>query len=119
MNCKSTISVLSLFGPTLHTRQAAVDLLEVVQMDPCADVELDFQQIEYVSRSFADQFHADKLTIAESQQKRIVVINASEEVLKMLQAVARTQSRENNAINKLPVYRYTDWQSLEQFLLSV
>lgn len=119
MNCNSTISVFSLFGATLHTRQVAIELLKNVEDRPCDNVELDFQQVDYISRSFADQFHSDKLSLAERLQKKIIVINPNEEVLKMLQAVARTQHKDKRDVKELPVYHYTDWQSLERFLLSI
>lgn len=119
MNCNSTISVFDLFGATLHTRQVAVELLCAVENNPCESIELDFQKVEYISRSFADQFHSDKLNLVNRQQKNIIVINPNDEVLKMLQAVARTQFKENRDVKELPIYRYTDWQSLERFLLSI
>lgn len=119
MTCNSTIPVFTLLGATLHTRQAATELLQAVTQNPCDHIELDFVDVEYVSRSFADQFHAEKIAIAIQQQKSIIVTNANEEIIKMLQAVARTQDKENRAYEKVPVYNYTNWKSLERFLLSV
>lgn len=119
MNCNSTISVFNLLGATLHTRQAATELLHAIVQNPCDHIELDFVDVDYISRSFADQFHAEKLSIAIQQQKNIIVTNANEEIIRMLQAVARTQDKEIRAYEKVPVYNYTNWNSLESFLLSV
>ena len=119
MICNSTISVYNLLGATLHTRQAATEILEAVIQNPCNHIELDFAEVEYVSRSFADQFHAEKLVIAGQYQKNIIVTNANEEIIKMLQAVARTQDKVFREYEEIPVYNYTNWKSLEIFLLSV
>lgn len=119
MNCNATIPVFDLLSATLHTRQAATELLQVIAQNHCNLVELDFANVEYISRSFADQFHTDKLQLAASTEKTIVVTNANEEVIKMLQAVAKTQNKADRSYEKIPVYNYTDWNSLERFLLSV
>lgn len=119
MNCNATISVFELLSSTIHTRQAATELMEAITQNPCNYIELDFAKVEYISRSFADQFHADKLALAHKEQKNIIVSNANEEILKMLQAVAQTQAKEKREYEKIPVYNYTDWNSLERFLLSI
>lgn len=119
MNCHTTIQVFELLGATIHTREASNELLRVVQNDPCAQIDLDFSQVAYISRSFADQFHADKVKLAQEQQKSIMVTNANEEVVQMLQAVAKTQNKEHRDLNHAPVYRYSQWNQLENFLLSV
>ena len=119
MNCNATIPVFDLLSSTLHTRQAAKELLQASAENPCDHVVLHFANVEYISRSFADQFHADKLKLADSSTKTIIVTNANEEVFKMLQAVANTQHKVNRDYEKIPVYNYTDWNSLERFLLSI
>lgn len=119
MNCNATIPVKDISDATLHTRQAAVHLLEAVAENPCDYIELDFAEIEYISRSFADEFHAEKIKLAERSGKTILVTNANEEVVKMLQAVANTQHKINRSYEKVQVYNYTDWKNLERFLLSI
>lgn len=119
MNCNSIISVSELLSSTIHTRQAAIELMQVIEENPCDQIELDFSDVAYISRSFADQFHYDKLQLAANADKSIIVSNANEEVFRMLQAVAKTQHKDKRAYEKVPVYNYTDWKSLERFLLSV
>lgn len=93
MNHEATIRIASLLNKTLHTREAAVLLLQAVAAHPCNTIELDFTDIDYISRSFADQFHSDKLSLAADSQKTIIVTNANEEVVRILQALARTQNK--------------------------
>lgn len=119
MNCRTTIRVSDLLGVTIHTREASNELLKAVSEDCCKQVDLDFSDVEYISRSFADQFHADKIKLAVEQQKNIIVTNANEEVIKMLQAVARTQNKTYKEYSDIPVYKYSNWTQLENFLLSV
>ena len=119
MNCNSKISVFDLLDSSIHTRQAASQLLQVVFENPCNYIELDFANVNYISRSFADQFHSDKLVITEKSQKSIIITNANDEVIKMLQAVANTQNKEKRDHEKIPVYNYTEWNSLDRFLLSI
>jgi len=59
-------------------------LLQVVQNNLCQQIDLDFSMMEYISRFFANQFHAGKIKPALEQQKVIMVTNANEEVIGML-----------------------------------
>lgn len=108
-----------MFDATLHTRPAAKQLLEVVANDPCDHIELDFAEVDYISRSFADEFHAEKMKLVEATGKAILVMNANEEVVRMLQAVAKTQHKDHRSYEHMPVYHYTDWKNLDRFLLSI
>jgi hypothetical protein len=118
MNCHTTISVLDFLGATVHTREAAVALLGIVEKDACDQVDLDFRGVEFISRSFADQFHADKIALSERTGKIIFVTNATESIISMLQAVARTQNKANREYASVPVFKYSDRSTLERFLLS-
>ena len=119
MNCHSTILVHEILGSSIHTREASSVLMHLVQEDPCNHVELDFSSVDYISRSFADQFHFDKINCAINSQKSIIVSNASDAVINMLQAVAKTQNAANKKSDKVPVYKYSTYGQLENFLLSI
>lgn len=81
-------------------------------------MELDFSSVEYISRSFADQFHFDKMNCAINLQKTIIVANARETVVNMLQAVAKSQNASGRKLERVPVYKYSSQRQLEDFLLS-
>ncbi len=120
MNCHSTIPVFELFGSSISTRESSPVLMELIKNDPCNHVELDFSSIDYISRSFADQFHLDKINYANEFGKTILVANASEEVIKMLQAVAKSHnSKDKKRTAKVPAYKYASYNELEGFLLSL
>lgn len=118
MNGHTTITVLDILGTTIHTREASVTLLKVAGNDPCDQLDLDFAGVAFISRSFADQFHADKIRLAQKSNKRIMVTNANESIINMLQAVSRTQNKTERHFPRIPVYKYTDKNALERFLLS-
>lgn len=111
--------VKDVLGETIHTREASHALLSLVSENACDNIELDFTGVKYISRSFADQFHSDKIELATKKPLIIIVTNAGEEVISMLQAVARTQSKFYREHASLPVYRYSTWDQLENFLLSL
>lgn len=119
MNCNSIISVSSILGPTIHTRQSASILLKAVSSEHCDHIDLDFSEVEYISRSFADEFHSEKISLVRSSNKKIIVRNANDKVIKMLQSVARTQNKDKRDFEEMPVYNYTDWNILNSFLLSI
>lgn len=118
MNCHSTISIHKLLGSSIHTREASFVLMQLVESNPCDHVELDFSSVEYISRSFADQFHFDKINCAANLQKVIIVSNAPDAVINMLQAVEKTQNTAIKKTDKVPVYKYSSQGQLENFLLS-
>jgi len=120
MNCEPTISVAKLLGKTIHTRDASRQLLDFIAENPCMKVELDFLDVDYISRSFADEFHANKIKLASELQKSIILTNANDEVINMFQSVARTQNKrfkEDTATR--PIYKYSSWSQLESYLLSI
>jgi len=118
MNNNSSISVLRLLGATIHTREAMAVMLREIKKNPCNQVDLDFTGVEFISRSFADQFHEEKARLAEITGKEMIVTNANESVIDMLQAVSRTQNKSSRNLSNIPVYQYSDRNSLERFLIS-
>lgn len=119
MNCQAIIQVVQVLDTSIHTREAASQLMQEVTSQPCLHVELDFAGVEYISRSFADQFHFEKLECAEKNNMAIIVSNAAEPVFQMLQAVARTQQKTNRKSPTIPVYKYSSAKELENFLMSI
>ena len=119
MQIHSTILVHELLSTSIHSREASSVLMKVIEEDMCDHIELDFSAVEYISRSFADQLHFDKLNYAMQKNKTIIVSNASDIVLNMLQAVAKTQNSSVHSQENLPVFKYSNQNQLENFLLGV
>lgn len=119
MNCTSTISVFNLIGSSVHTRESSEILMHQIETDPCNFIEIDFSQVDYISRSFADQFYFDKMKCAIDLKKDVIVGNANESVVHMLNAVSRTQNKKRGYLLNIPVYKYSSQSELENFLLSI
>lgn len=119
MLCESTIRVNEILGTTIHTREAVIQLLDLLKKSPDSKIELDFSEVSYISRSFADQFYADKMKLMSEEKKDIIVTNANEEVINMLHAVAQTQNKSFRGYSTFPVYKYSTLNQLDNFLLSI
>ena len=119
MNQHSTILVHEILGSSIQTREASSVLMNRVKNNSSNNIEFDFTSVEYISRSFADQFYFDKNKYSTELQKNIIVSNVSDNIVKMLQAVAKSQNSVNrNLVSNVPVYKYSSYSQLESFLLS-
>lgn len=119
MNCTTTISVFDLFSSSVHTRESSAILMDLIEKDPCDFIEVDFSLVDYISRSFADQFYFDKMKCAVELKKNVIVSNANESVVRMLNTVAKTQSKKPDAFSNIPIYKYSSQSQLENFLLNI
>ena len=76
--------------PRLLSRTLADVVFESFERNYAVKIEIDFSGIDFISRSFADQFHKNKIDFIEKKNIEIVVVNCKEEVFDMFQEVART-----------------------------
>jgi hypothetical protein len=118
MNCQSHIRVADYFHhQKLVTREVAEELAERIASVQCYFVFVDFSGIDFISRSFADQFHKEKLRLWEAGLKEVSIEGASQAVLEMFKAVS--QSAEGKAVRHtrvIPIVQRTDRATLKQFL---
>jgi len=119
MNDIATISVLKLLGHSIHTREASDILIQQVEQKSEKTVELDFSKVEYISRSFADQFYFDKEQTASHTGKIIIVSNADKPIAQMLSAVSRTQSKKSGDMGKIPVFKFHSFKQIQNFLMGI
>lgn len=119
MNYTTTISVFKSIGRSVHTRESSKILMSLIEQNQCDSIELDFSRVEYISRSFADQFYGDKMNCTVKLKKNIIVSNVNETVMHMLNAVAKTQNKKPNTFLNIPIYKYSSPSQLENFLLSI
>ena len=120
MKCNSTIPVKNLLGVTsLHTREMASQLMDEVRADLCDTIELDFADIEFISRSFADQFHKEKIELWTQKGVVIPVVNANTHIISTLQSVANTQNVTVRQGDYIARYKFNSQLQLEQFLMDI
>lgn len=119
MFCQSTILISNTLGKTLHTRESVNELFSLMKNhDTSNHFEIDFSNVDFISRSFADEFHYQKLKFQNEFQKTVIVLNACDEVYEMLQVVAKNHKRDLLKENTIPVYKYTNKWDLNHFLVS-
>ncbi|WP_118193389.1 hypothetical protein [Albibacterium indicum] len=85
-----TILLPSRLPLTLDTREFASKLVDMIKEEGECKVELDFTDIIFMSRSFADQFH--KELYSSDHTIDISIKNADVSILDMLRAVSNTQN---------------------------
>lgn len=103
----------------LHSRDAAQMLFEEInRMAASEKTILDFADVFYMSRSFADQFHKE---MQECATKGLIVeiTNASSHIAAILQAVAQTQNATNRQRPILPYIKFDNEQDFENYLLAI
>lgn len=118
MNLINRITVSEKDKNFLISREA-VDLLFSELKYSNTELELDFSNVEFMSRSYADQFHKTKQEYEKNNNVRIHIINANEEMINMLQVVAKTQNSGERTFEKIPVFRFSKPQMLSDYLLSI
>lgn len=112
------IKLLDFFPTTLDSREAATRLADMVrEYSGDKQIELDFSGIEFMSRSFADQFHKE-LYLNEQDAFEIVIKNANGPIIQMLNAVSKTQTKRKAVKKTHQVVSYTDLKQMEIFVMS-
>ena len=118
--CTHPILVSEYFNQhNLVTREYATLLIEKLTDTPCGVIELDFSGISFISRSFADQFHKEKMHLLEIGKKEIAVINAEPDVWEMLKTVGKTQTSNNRVFEPYPHLQFQSRRFLKKYLFSV
>lgn len=105
----------------LHAREEADLCFDAVLIPPSAQkVVFDFTDVTYISRSFADQFHKNKVKLIEERSVVVDILNADIAVIKMLHAVSNSQHIKHRQVETmLPIYSFSNSDQLLQYLKTV
>ena len=112
------IDVFAQVGETLNTREAATLLFVCVVENYAKNVVFYFSKVEFMSRSFADQIHKERMKLKDQYGLIIDLKDASESVRKMLVTVEATQNKRNRFYTELPVFRFSN-DRIEEYLLAL
>ncbi|MGP8214013.1 MAG: STAS domain-containing protein [Bacteroidia bacterium] len=115
---KASIDIKTHYGASLNTREAAVGLCKVINNIGSVNVEIDLAGVEFMSRSFADQFYKERQQLREKGIS-VFLVNADEEVQRMLEAVSRTQAKKDRNFDDIRVLRFSNMKDVSNFLLSI
>lgn len=110
------INVSDLFGTSLSSREQATSLYTHIKTYT-SKVIVDFTDVVFISRSFADQFYKDFLELNKIMM--IQTVNGNQVVCDMLNAVIKTQdSRVRNRVSyRMQVFSTKD--DFRKYLLSI
>ncbi|MCB9232123.1 MAG: DUF4325 domain-containing protein [Bacteroidia bacterium] len=86
------IEIQKIYGNSVSSRQAARELLPNIPTS--ADtIEIDFAGVDFISRSFADQFIKE---VEEFGESKITVLNASPQISKFFELVKKPKTQAPN-----------------------
>ena len=119
MKALLNISVFEEAGNLLNSRESATSLMDKVRKSPCQVVEFNFSSVEFMSRSFADQFYKEKVQLVKEYNILFEMVDANEEIIHMLRVVSNTQNKVEREYVQLPVYKFTNQNLLGEYLLSI
>jgi len=120
MNCTHSILLTDFINQhSLITREAAQALIEYAGDTACRQIELDFTGVDFISRSFADQFHKEKMRLWQTASKEVEIVNACDNVLEMLKAVSKTQDEPKDNSRQFAYIDVGSRPAVKRFLLSI
>lgn len=112
------LKLINLLPATLDSREAATRLADILrEYSGDKQIVLDFSGIEFMSRSFADQFHKE-LYLRDEDSVEIVIKNAEASIIRMLDAVSKTQTKLTAVKKTHQVASYNDLKQMESFVMS-
>jgi len=118
---KLTINIESSIANTLDSRDEAIHLFDSLNSrhTELKEIELDFSYVDFMSRSFADQFYKEQVKWAQQNNIPLLITNASVQVIEILQAVSKTQKGKNGKVQDLPIYSFSKADQLSQYLQAI
>ena len=88
----SKIDITEILGSTLQSRVRVYDLEQYIINSQVEEVELDFNNVKFATRSFMDEFYRVFLSNARNNSFQIHLVNMPSDINSMLESVSRTQS---------------------------
>jgi hypothetical protein len=111
----ATILVRERIGHSPNYRDSASVLFEGLQPG-VHELVLDFTDVDFISRGFADQLHKERLRVQEELQVQVMLEHVNEDVRQMMAAVALTQDGAEHPALNIPVIRVADAREFERLL---
>ena len=110
------ISVFESLGNQLSSREQA-DLLYKAIKQYAEKVILDFREVDFMSRSFADQFYKEFLRL--NKEMLITVVNSNQSISDTINAVSRTQYGAKRDRISFKMQSFVDKDKLKRYLESI
>ena len=111
-----TIDITEILSPDLKSRMRARDLKEYIDNSQENKIKLDFQKVNFATRSFIDEFYNLFLKDPSTLSYSIEIKNVPEDIKIMLETVSRTQVRTNVIPSKSEEISFNDVDELIKYL---
>ncbi len=118
----SEINLLDILPNTLDTREASTRLFEFLESNNnnTPTIKLNFSSIEFMSRSFADQFHKERLAFQTKNNCLIELKNADVQIIEILHAVSNTQKTRSSIDNSnISILTFSNSEQLEEYMFAL
>jgi len=118
----SEINLLDILPNTLDTREASTRLFNFLEKNynSASTIQLNFNSIEFMSRSFADQFHKERLVFQTKNNCLIELKNADVQVVEILHAVSNTQKKRSSIDNSdISILTFSNSEQLEEYMFTL
>lgn len=91
-NKKNSINLLKKIAKNISSRDVVQKLNPIIEKIDAKRIELDFKEIEFVSRSAAHELLLIKEKWFHKQKKKLIFQNTNDDVKKMIKAVASSRA---------------------------
>ena len=111
---KKTINIATIIAPVIHSRDAIELVRDAVENTDAESVNLDFTDVEFVSRSAAHALLVLKENLKQTKNKDLVFTNSNKDVNEMLRVVAANRAVPRHPMISLPHIERTKIKTLFQ-----
>jgi anti-anti-sigma regulatory factor len=120
MSDTKDIYVIDILGTTLNSREANYEVFKSIDLSNVTKIHIDFSGVEFMSRSFADEFFKFRKLLENEKEIRFIMVNLNLEISKILQAVEKTNRKDRTVrkTNKFNHLKFTNQEALSKYLLA-
>ena len=111
-----TIDIAEILSPDLKSRARVRDLYLFIQNSEEKEVTLDFNNVQFATRSFMDEFYILLLKNPKELPFRVKITNVPEDINTILEAVSRTQTRAKVIPSRIPEHSFHSVDELARYL---
>lgn len=111
-----TIFIRDILPSFITTRKSISRLKRAIKWNKMDIFHFSFKEIEFISRSFADEF----LSFMEENKLNYSIFDANENIEAMFEAAKKTRTNTNDRYNDhVAITTFKDKQDLNQFLSAI
>jgi len=112
---RQTIDITTILGFDLKSRSTVGDLSLFIENTNAKDVAIDFGKVEFVTRSFIDEFYNTFLKNKNSMI-HIALVNVSDDIQRVLDVVSQTQHKKKEISKKSSVVTFSNIDEVNHYL---